>query len=297
MSALSGGGMKTGVIHDLGYQRYTGPRLGRGYAFRTLYAHTVRTAFGFGRGVKAKIYSWSIIGIIAAIGVVVTAVEAQTGESVMTGPEFVDNTATLMILLLAAVAPELTSRDQQTRVLGLYLARPMRRPDYALARSTGAITMLWLVLAGPLALMFAGTALSTEEGASGIGDAAVDLAEGLAHAATHALVLGSISLLVASLIRRRAIAAAAVVAVFLVTLPAVAVSDELSHNQGTNELVSMTNPPTALSYLGTWLYYDGEWQFSSGDHVVHGPWLLVYVVAVIAACTALLVARYRKVPA
>jgi ABC-2 type transport system permease protein len=289
--------MSTGVIHDLGYQRYTGPRLGRAYAFRTLYSHSLRTAFGLGRGVKAKIFSWSMIGIIAAAGIVFTAVEAQTGEAAVTGPQFVDQMATLVILLLAAIAPELTSRDQQTRALGLYFARPMRRSDYALARLGGAVTALWLVLAAPLTLMFAGAALSNDKGASGISDAAVDWAEGLAHAATSALVLGTLSMLVGSLIRRRAIAAAAIVAVFLVGLPAVGVAEELSGNQGTNELVSMVSPPTALSYLGTWLYADGDWQFSSGDHVVHGPWLLVYAVALIVAATALLVARYRKVPA
>lgn len=289
--------MTTGVIHDLGYQRYTGPRLGRGYAFRTLYAHTVRTAFGLGRGVKAKIFSWSIIGIVAVVGVVITAISAQTGDTVMTGPQFVDNMATLIILLLAAVAPELTSRDQQTRVLGLYLARPMRRADYALARLGGAVTAIFLVLAGPVTLMFVGAALSTKKGASGVGDAAVDWSQGIAHAATHALVLTSISLLVSSVIRRRAIAAAAVVAVFLVALPAVAVAQELGGSQGLTELVSMASPPTALSYLGVWLYSDAGWQSQNGVHVMHGPLLLAYAVAVIAACTALLVVRYRKVPA
>ena len=72
--------MTTGVIHDLGYQRYTGPRLGRGYAFRTLYAHTVRTAFGLGRGIQAKIFTWAIIGMIAAVGVVVTAIAASAAD-------------------------------------------------------------------------------------------------------------------------------------------------------------------------------------------------------------------------
>ena len=283
--------MRTGVIHDLGYQRYTGPRFGRGYAFRTLYSHTLRTSFGLGRGVKAKIFSWTIIGIITLVAVVLTAIGSQSSEPVMTSPMFVDNMATLTILLLAAVAPELTSRDQQTRVLGLYLARPMRREDYALARLAGAVTAIFLVLAGPVTLMFAGAALSTDKGASGVGDAAVDWLQGVAHSATHALVLGSISLLAAALIRRRAIAAAAVVAVFLVGLPAVGVAAELSGSQGATELVSMVAPVAALSYLDTWLYGGSDLD------IVHGPWLLLYVVAVIAACTALLVIRYRKVPA
>jgi ABC-2 type transport system permease protein len=286
----------SGVIHDRGYQRYTGRRLGRGYAFRTLYSHSLRTAFGLGRGVKAKIFSWSIIGIIAAAGVVVTAIEARTGEAIATSPQFIDQMSVLTILFLAAVAPELTSRDQHTRVLALYFARPLRRTDYALARLAGLVTAVFLILAGPILLMFAGAALSTKTGADGVWDATRDFAEGGAHALTVACVLGSISMLVASLVRRRAIAAAAVVAVFLVTTPAVGLSEELSGSQGTNELVSMSNPPTALSYLSTWLYSDTEWQFSSGDRVVHGPILLAYAVVLAAAAAALLVARYRKVP-
>jgi ABC-2 type transport system permease protein len=50
--------MPSGVIHDIGYQRYTGPRLGRGYAIRSLYLHSLRTAFGLGRSAKAKIFPW-----------------------------------------------------------------------------------------------------------------------------------------------------------------------------------------------------------------------------------------------
>ena len=34
-----------GTIYDIGYRNYEGARLGRGYAFRTLYVHSLRTAF------------------------------------------------------------------------------------------------------------------------------------------------------------------------------------------------------------------------------------------------------------
>ena len=44
-----------GVIHDLGYRRYDGPRLDRAGIIRALYWHSLRSAFGIGRGVKAKI--------------------------------------------------------------------------------------------------------------------------------------------------------------------------------------------------------------------------------------------------
>ena len=45
----------TGVIHDIGYQRYEGPRLGRGYASRSLFVHSVRGAYGLGRSAWAKV--------------------------------------------------------------------------------------------------------------------------------------------------------------------------------------------------------------------------------------------------
>ena len=44
-----------GVIHDLGYRGYDGPRLGRGQIVRALTWHSFRSSFGIGRGVKGKI--------------------------------------------------------------------------------------------------------------------------------------------------------------------------------------------------------------------------------------------------
>ena len=57
----------TSVIHDIGYQRYKGPRLGRWYANRSLYEQSLRTAFGIGRGAKAKIFPWMVIGIALSV--------------------------------------------------------------------------------------------------------------------------------------------------------------------------------------------------------------------------------------
>ena len=46
---------RRGVIHDLGYRSYDGPRLGRAQIVRALIWHSFRSAWGIGRGVKAKI--------------------------------------------------------------------------------------------------------------------------------------------------------------------------------------------------------------------------------------------------
>jgi ABC-2 type transport system permease protein len=270
------------VIHDLGYQRYDGPRLGRAYTTRTLYLHSLRTAFGLGRGVKAKLFIWSIAGIIGLVGLILTVIRTQTGEAPLTHPEFVDQMAILSVLFLAIVAPELASRDQQTGVLALYFARPLRREDYALARLAGVVSALWLVLAAPQVVMVAGAALS---GDNTLGD----FLQGLAHAAIHAILLGSLSLMIASLLRRRAVAAAAIVGVFLVATPIVAFSESLHTGLGNQVLISMVSPPNALIHLGTWLF--------TSESVPYGPLLVGYVIVVSAACVALLLARYRKVGA
>ena len=53
-----------GVIHDLGYQHYDGPRLGRAAIIRALYWHSLRSAFGIGRGAKAKIVPILALGLM-----------------------------------------------------------------------------------------------------------------------------------------------------------------------------------------------------------------------------------------
>ena len=80
----------TGVIHDIGYQHYTGPRAGRGYLARSLYTHSLRTAFGLGRGVKAKLFPWAAVSLVTLVALILTAVASQSGEKVSTYPEFVD---------------------------------------------------------------------------------------------------------------------------------------------------------------------------------------------------------------
>ena len=45
----------TGVIHDLGYRSYDGPRLGRAQIVRALMWHSFRSSYGIGRGIKAKV--------------------------------------------------------------------------------------------------------------------------------------------------------------------------------------------------------------------------------------------------
>src|SRR5690349_164713 len=112
-----------GVIHDIGYQRYEGERLGRGDVFLALYTQSLRTVFGLGRSFKAKIFPWLIVGVVAIVGIVMMAIRAQTGEVVMKYAELPQFLSTLMVLFVAIAGPELVSRDLHSGVLPLYFSR------------------------------------------------------------------------------------------------------------------------------------------------------------------------------
>jgi ABC-2 type transport system permease protein len=282
--------MSSGVIHDIGYQRYTGPRLGRGYAVRSLYTHSLRTAFGLGRGLKAKLFPWGVVAVVTMAAVIITAIQAQSTERISTYPEFVDVMGFLVMLLLASVAPELLSRDLRSRVLTLYFSRPVRRDDYVLTKFAALVTAVFLVLAGPQLIMFLGAAFSTDS-VGAFRRAVTDLLGGWVYTAIFALVMSAIALLVASLTGRRAFAAGGIVAVFLVSVPVSGVLAVLGEGGVVGELSGLVNPAWLVAGVGAWIM-NHRAPVDVGDT---GPIYAAAAVALVAACVAILLARYRRV--
>ncbi|GII25093.1 ABC transporter permease subunit [Planosporangium mesophilum] len=280
--------MSSGVIHDIGYQRYTGPRLGRGYVTRSLYLHGLRTVFGLGRSAKAKIFPWVAVGIVAVVATVLTAVRAQTGRPVLSYADFPGAVAVLTTLFCATAAPELVSRDLRGGVLPLYFSRPLRRADYPLAKLAALVSAVWLMLAGPLTLMFVGGAFSVH-GPGAVRDEFLDLLPGLVQSVIYAAVYSSLALLVASFAGRRAVAAALVVAVFLVTTPIVGVIG-VSGGQAAQQLAFLASPTTLVQGVGGWLF-----DVSGSDVGPYGPVYGLAVAGLVAACVLLLLVRYRRV--
>ncbi|GAA3270660.1 MULTISPECIES: ABC transporter permease [Dactylosporangium] len=285
---------QTSVIHDIGYQRYTGPRLGRWYANRSLYEHSVRAAFGIGRGAKAKIFPWMIIGIVLLVAVVVIAYRSISGQTLMSYRAYVDGLSYPVMLFLAIVAPELVSRDLRDRTLPLYFSRPLSRTDYALAKFGAIGTAVIILLAVPQLLIYIGAVFTRTDGFSGAWDELGDLGPGLAAALIRALILGSISLLVASLSGRRAFAAAFIVGVFLITSPIAAILATLG-NDTIQHLAFLVNPMFLMMGVEQWMFGAPEnggmpignlgWAYGVGAVVLFGGSLL------------LLLQRYRKVAA
>ncbi len=282
---------ETGVIHDIGYQRYEGVRLGRRAALTALYVHGLRAAFGLGRTAKAKIFPWLVVSIVVLVAVVVAAVRSQTGTSIVTYAGFDDSMSWLIIFFAAILAPELVSRDMQSGTLPLYFSRPLRAADYVLAKFAAMVTALWLLLGVPQLIMFLGAAFTTGEGMNGVWNELGDLIPAWGYSLLWALVFTSVSLLIASLTGKRAFAAGGIVAFFLMTTPVVGVLASLP-NTTVNSLAFLTSPMTLVSGVWVWLSDSNEMQMDLGRF---GPIYGIEVVCLITAALLLLLARYRKV--
>ncbi|MER7001886.1 ABC transporter permease [Dactylosporangium sp. NPDC000555] len=285
---------QTSVIHDIGYQRYTGPRLGRWYANRSLYEHSVRSAFGIGRGAKAKIFPWLIIGIVLLVAVVAIAVRSISGTPLMSYRQYAAGLSYPVMLFLAIVAPELVSRDLRDRTLPLYFSRPLARTDYALSKYAALVTAVFLLLGVPQLLMYIGAVFTRTDGFHGAWDELGDFGPGLGAALVRALVLASLSLLIASLTGRRAFAAAFIVGVFLLTSPIVGILSVLG-NETVKGLAFLTNPMTLLLGLEQWMFgVEANNRLPIGDF---GPVYGLGALILLGGSVGLLLQRYRKVAA
>ena len=209
--------MTTGVIHDLGYQHYDGPRLGRPAIVRALAWHSLRSAFGLGRGARAKIVP-VLVFVIMCLPAVVNAVTTAGGH----GRLFPYDTyvfrlrALMMTIFVAAQAPELMSRDLRSHVLPLYLSRPLRRLDYPLAKFLAFTAACLLLIEIPLLLLYLGTIVNAG-GWSAIWAQTRALFPGLLIGALWAVLLAAIGLAIASCTGRRAYATGAIAIYFFLT--------------------------------------------------------------------------------
>ncbi len=278
------GATQNSVIHDIGYQRYEGQRLGRGYAARSLFVHGFRAAFGLGRSAKAKIFPWIIIGLVSAIALIVAVARAQGEEGI--GYQDLPVVASFFLLIfLAVVAPELVSRDLRNHLLPLYFSRPVARIDYVLAKVASLIAATWLIMAGPQTLIFVASAFG---GADFLGEVE-DLLSGFALSLIYAVIFSFLSLFIASLASRRAFAAGAIAAVYLVSLPVAGVLMELGSQQ-LNEIAGVISPFTLPEGIRMWIWGTGDADIGSS-----GPFYAGVGVLLPTLCFLLLLLRYRRV--
>ena len=171
-------------------------------------------------------------------------------------------------------------------MLPLYFSRPLRRSDYALAKLAATISAVWLLLAGPLLLIFLGGAFSGTGGASAVWHEFTDFLGGLGYAAIYAVVLGALAVPLASLARRRAIAAVVIVVAFAGRPLRWSGWCDAVGGTTAQQLGPLVNPATLLNGLEAWIYRDDRLDIGG-----YGPLYLVVAVALVTACVAAVVAR------
>ena len=229
MSAAAAGTPQTvesGSIYDIGYRKYDGSRLGRAHAIRALFAHSLRSSFGIGRGGRAKIAP-VITGLLVSIpAVAIVAAQALLrqfpGGEAFDGPlpirydTYASTIGIFVVLFCAAQAPDLFGRDQRYALHSLYFSRALRREDYALARLAGFMVAVFLVQLLPQVLLFLGQVLLATDVLKGATDDLPEMGAAVAQAAVTAGLLGGLSMAISAFTPRRAYAVAGIIALFII---------------------------------------------------------------------------------
>ena len=203
------GAANESVIHDIGFRHYDGPRLGRGWAFRSLLLETLRGCYGLGRPAKVKAMPWILAVLIALPALIMVAITVVTNmtELPVSYVAYPLSMGPLIPLFVAGRAPYAISRDLRDGVMPLYLSRPIKRSDYVIAKFAGLAIGVFIFIAAPIFVLFVGALLAKfpiwHETWSFLG--------GVAMAAALALVLTAISMVLAAFTRRRGFGVAAIV--------------------------------------------------------------------------------------
>lgn len=278
----------SGVIHDIGYQRYTGPRLGRRYVARSMYVHSLRTAFGFGRSARAKILPVGLFSVVCVVALIFVVISTRLPQPVLGYVGMVTTFATVAALFVAVVGPELVSRDLRNNLLSLYFSRPLTRIDYALAKLAGLATAVFALFAAPMLIMFVGLALDAK---TSIATEAGRFLLGLLAAAIAAVLFAAIAAPLAALTGRRVFATGMIIALFLLTTPIAAVLFAVGSG-GLAELAGLFNPVTLLGGVNHWLF-----GAPGPDLGPYGPVYGLVTVAVAGVGIGLMIWRCREVRA
>lgn len=288
--------MPAASIHNIGYRKYEGERLGRAYARRSLFVQSLRGAYGLGRSAKSKVLPMILLGVMLAPALIMVAVAVATDANDLP-VEYTYYPLMMMPLIglyIAAMAPQSVSRDLRFRTTPLYFSRPIERSDYVLAKYA-AMTAALLVFTGlPLLVMYAGGLLAK----LGFVDQTKGFGQGLVLVLVFAVLHAGIGLLVAAITPRRGFGVAAIIAVLTIPYFAITAVQYIVWEQGSSAAVAwlgLASPATLMDGFQS-KFLDGRTDFPDGlvPSDVAGVCYLLVTLALIVGSYALLNVRYRK---
>lgn len=221
--------MTHGTVFDIGYQRYTGLREGRGRGRLAVFKDGVRTALGLGRGARAKILPWFFIGVLSAIALVMALIAGAAERFAGPGAaerldlpshaDFYAIASMIVFVFAAVVAPELLCRDRRDGTINLYLVRPLTGSDYIVARWSAFLAVMLAACWLPQVILLVGLALGDPSPVTYLRDNWLDLPRFLAAGLAMAAYTTTLALLTASFTTRRAYASVFLVGLFVITTP------------------------------------------------------------------------------
>ncbi|QWF21942.1 ABC transporter permease [Nocardioides sp. LMS-CY] len=290
----------TGVIHDLGYRPYAGPRLGERKVAEAFFLTGLRNTYGLGRSARSKVLPMGLLGLMLLPALILVGVLVQArnllglDEQIVAYSTYPLTTQVLISVFVAAQAPALISRDLRFSTITLYLARPMRRSVYVLVRIASLTVATFVLIAAPLLLMYVGGLLA-------------DLPFGRETGRFLAAIVGAVLLsaclagpaaVVAALTIRRGLAVAAVIVVLLVSYTVVATIQGISYDSGhesVGEVAGLFSPYTLVNGVQVFLFDSPAATRTPPDGTAMGVLYCVATVLLVAGSIGILMLRYRRI--
>ncbi|AZM47258.1 hypothetical protein DMB38_16950 [Streptomyces sp. WAC 06738] len=288
----------TDVIHDIGYRHYEGPRLGRGYARRSLFTQSLRAAYGLGRSAKSKVPPALLFGIMCLVALILVAVAIGTSmdELPLEYTDYAIYLQPVIFLFIAAQAPVSVSRDLRFRTVPLYFSRPVERLDYVSAKYAAMAGALFILTATPLLILYVGALLAKLD----FTDQTKGFAQALLSVALLSVLFAGIGLAIAALTPRRGFGVAAVIAAFIVPFGAVSALQGIAWEQdnlGAIGWFALFSPIGIIDNIQS-TFLGATPSTASPEPVdpstAAGGTALLVALALAAGCFLFLLRRYRK---
>ncbi len=293
----------SGVIHDLGYRRYDGPRLGERAVARSFFLTGLRNTYGLGRSARSKVLPMLLLALILLPALILVGVLVQLKDALGLDEQLVAYstypvTTQLMIsVFVASQAPALISRDLRFSTITLYLARPMRRTGYVLVRVASLTVATFVLIGAPLLLMYLGGVLADLP----IGRETGRFLTAAVGALLLAACLSVLAALVAALTVRRGLAVAAVIVVLLVSYTAVAtvqgIAFETAGGARIGEVAGLFSPYTLVNGVQVYCFDAPAATPTPPDGSAMGILYVAVTALVLLGAVGALLARYRRVSA
>jgi ABC-2 type transport system permease protein len=284
-----------GTIYDLGYQHYAGERRGRGYAFRTLFGHSFLTAFGIGRGAKARQLP-SLVTILTVMpAMIMVGIGSATNRpEIINYSQHLGMAAFFIALFVAGQAAEVIVGDKETGTLALYYSRSLHTSDYAIAKLLALAAAITALTFGPQFMMFVGKVLLSETPWPAFKGEYIKLLPMAGGTMLVSFYMAAVGLALASLAAKRANGSALVIAFFIVLPSLQTLVFQILRGSENQRFTVLINPFLLMTGFGNWLYDVEAKRGMVRSADLPETYYLWVILGTCAVAIAGLLFRYRK---